>query len=106
MCTVCRFVAILTAFALYAQLAQAQTGAPAKAPETPPPALIAPKPNIPDTVAATVNGQPIPEVAVLRALKKVHPEQQAQVRPEIINFLVDKTLVDQFLAQAKIAVVD
>jgi parvulin-like peptidyl-prolyl isomerase len=109
MVTFCRFAAALTALTLCSLLAQAQTSAPAKAPETPaapPPALITPKPNIPNTVAATVNGQPIPEVAVQRALKKVQAEQQAQVRPEIINFLVDKTLVDQFLAQTKIVVED
>jgi peptidyl-prolyl cis-trans isomerase C len=49
-------------------------------------------------VAATVNGQPIPEIAVQRALKAVPPAKHAEARPEIVNFLVDNALLDQYVA--------
>ena len=57
-----------------------------------------------NVVAATVNGQPIPETAVQRSLLRVPPAKQAEVRPQIVSFLVDQVLLDQFLLQQKIAV--
>jgi peptidyl-prolyl cis-trans isomerase C len=57
-----------------------------------------------NTVAATVNGQPIPESAVQRSLKSVDPAKHAEARPQIINFLIDQVLLDQFMLQQKIAV--
>jgi len=54
--------------------------------------------------AATVNGQPVTEVAVQRGLKRVPPEEHAKARPEILNYLVDNVLIDQFLVAQKIAV--
>jgi parvulin-like peptidyl-prolyl isomerase len=51
-----------------------------------------------------VNGQPIPEVAVQRGLKRVPPERQTEVRAQIIDFLVANALVDQYLLQLKIDV--
>jgi peptidyl-prolyl cis-trans isomerase C len=55
-------------------------------------------------VAATVNGQPIPEMAVQRALRRLPPDKQTQARGEIISFLIDTTLVDQYLAQLRVQV--
>lgn len=71
---------------------------PAAAPVTPPPS--------PTAVAAIVNGQPIPEIAVYRGLQRLPPEGQAQARPELIGFLIDNTLIDQYLAKANIGVDD
>ncbi|HZV07889.1 MAG TPA: peptidylprolyl isomerase [Gemmataceae bacterium] len=74
-----------------------QNTAPAASAQTAPPAATNP-------VAATVNGQAIPETAVQRSLLRVPPAKQAEVRPQIVNFLVDQVLLDQFLLQQKIAV--
>jgi peptidyl-prolyl cis-trans isomerase C len=65
-----------------------------------PSAVVSPKP----TVAATVNGQPIMESAVLRGLKPVPEDQHAQARPAILNVLIDNILLDQYLAQHGVAV--
>jgi peptidyl-prolyl cis-trans isomerase C len=55
-------------------------------------------------VAATVNGRPITEAAVERALKPVAPDNRAKARPEVINFLVENALVDHYLELLKVAV--
>jgi peptidyl-prolyl cis-trans isomerase C len=55
-------------------------------------------------VAATVNGQPILESAVQRGLMRVPPAKQAEIRPQILNFLIDQMLIDQYLLQLQIAV--
>src|SRR5438105_4622838 len=68
-------------------------------PPAPPPAT-APLP----PVAATVNEQPIPEVAVQRGLKRVPPARRDEARPEILNFLIDNALVDQYLARQALTV--
>jgi len=52
---------------------------------------------LPAPRAATVNGEPIPELAVQRALKPVPAEHQAKARTEILNFLIDMALLDQFV---------
>jgi peptidyl-prolyl cis-trans isomerase C len=49
------------------------------------------------TSAATVNGIAIPEKKVQRALKRVPVQHQARARQEIINYLVDNALVEQYL---------
>jgi parvulin-like peptidyl-prolyl isomerase len=54
--------------------------------------------------AATVNGQPVTEVAVQRGLKRVPPAEHAKARPEILNYLIDNVLIDQFLTAQKTAV--
>src|SRR5262245_18639819 len=59
--------------------------------------LTAPPTGMPP-VAATVNGQPISEVAVQRALRAVPPEKHADARGEILNFLIDNALIEQHLA--------
>jgi peptidyl-prolyl cis-trans isomerase C len=85
------------------------TPAPAPPPpagtQAPPPSpVVRPTPPAPNVVAVTVNGQTIPEIAVFRSLKRLPPDQQAKNRPEVIKFLVDNALVDQYLTQQKVAV--
>jgi peptidyl-prolyl cis-trans isomerase C len=82
------------------QSAQAPA-APQVRPAAPPPQLPPPPAN---AVAVTVNGQAIPEVTVYRALKRVPPDKQVQARTEIIKFLIDNTLIDQYLIQQKVPV--
>jgi parvulin-like peptidyl-prolyl isomerase len=53
----------------------------------------------PAGAAATVNGVPIPEQALQRALRRVPPERKAEARPDILNFLIDNALIDQYLVQ-------
>jgi parvulin-like peptidyl-prolyl isomerase len=59
---------------------------------------------VPAGTAATVNGQPIPEVAVQRGCKSVPKEQQAQARAEILELLIDNQLLEQYLLQQRITV--
>ena len=60
--------------------------------------------NIAKTVAATVNGQPLLEGAILRGLKRVPPTRHAEVRPKVLNYLIENTLIDQYLLQMRVAV--
>nr|BAL54053.1 peptidyl-prolyl cis-trans isomerase C [uncultured Planctomycetota bacterium] len=55
------------------------------------------------TPAAVVNGQPIPEKDVQRALNRIPPEHRQQARQEILERLIDNVLVDQHLIQLQIA---
>src|SRR5262249_38073999 len=55
-------------------------------------------------VAATVNGQSIPEQAVQRGLRRVPAEKRDEARAEILHFLIDNALVDQYLVGLKISV--
>jgi peptidyl-prolyl cis-trans isomerase C len=66
------------------------------------PAQTAPAPA--NAVAATVNGHPIPEAVVQRSLQNVPPAKHAEARPEIIQFLVNQQLLDQYLIDQKIVV--
>jgi peptidyl-prolyl cis-trans isomerase C len=59
---------------------------------------------VPTGVAATVNGQPIPEVALQRGLKRVPAAKQAEARKEILAYLIDNVLLDQYLLQLRIEV--
>src|SRR5262249_15307547 len=79
----------------------AQAGQP---PYTPPqPKKVEMPPPPPATaVAATVNGQPIAEIAVYRAFLHDPAQYNAENRKEMINHLVENTLVDQYLFQLKI----
>jgi len=56
--------------------------------------------------AALVNGRPITEVAVQRALKRVPPARQSEARPEIVNFLIDNALIEQYLVAQRVPVDD
>ncbi|HZU36802.1 MAG TPA: peptidylprolyl isomerase [Gemmataceae bacterium] len=76
-------------------------GLPALAQQTKPAPVTLPATN---PVAAVVNGQEISETAVQRALRRVPPAKQAEARTEILNFLIDNTLVDQYLVSRQIAV--
>lgn len=58
----------------------------------------------PTGTAAKVNNQTIPEAAVVRALKAVPTEERSKARTEIVQFLVDNVLIDQYLTAIKIAV--
>jgi peptidyl-prolyl cis-trans isomerase C len=68
---------------------------------TPPPARPVARPT---GVAATVNGQEIPEVAVWRALRQFPESEHAAARKEILDHLVENALIDQYLNALKIAV--
>lgn len=57
-----------------------------------------------DAVVATVNDQVIPESAVQRALQRVPLAKHNEARPQIINFLIDQALLDQYLLEQKVAV--
>ncbi|VTS01517.1 peptidylprolyl isomerase [Tuwongella immobilis] len=63
-----------------------------------------PAPVRPEGNAATVNGKPITEAAVQRSLRTIPPSEHAKARPEIINFLIDNSLIDQYLVATKVAV--
>ncbi|MFL5241426.1 MAG: peptidylprolyl isomerase [Gemmataceae bacterium] len=67
-------------------------------PKAPASASIAKSPDA-NAVAARVNNQVIAEVAVQRALKRVPPDKQDLARPEILDYLIDNLLIDQYLAQ-------
>lgn len=91
--------------------AQQPQFAPPAQPAVTPPAAAAPaapvapaSPAAPQAPAAMVNGQPIPEVAVQRSLKSVPPDKHAQVRPDVIDFLIDNALVEQYLVSQNVAV--
>jgi peptidyl-prolyl cis-trans isomerase C len=79
-------------------------GLPAIA-QTPPPAKPAATPSVsPTVVAATVNGEPIYEMAVQRSLERLPPARRAETRPTIINQLADNLLIEQHLIQKGIKV--
>ncbi|MBX9677191.1 MAG: peptidylprolyl isomerase [Gemmataceae bacterium] len=69
---------------------------PPKKVELPPP----PPPPAADAVAATVNGTPIPEIAVYRGM--LRGPNTPEARKEVVNYLVDNLIVDQYLVQLKI----
>lgn len=76
-----------------------QPGGPVVPPVTPA------KPEVrPTGVAATVNNQPIPEVAVYRALRQFPPATQEMARKEIMAHLIENVLVDQYLTAIKVTV--
>lgn len=57
-----------------------------------------------DAVAATVNGEPIREMAVQRALKAVPPDKQGEARSEVVSFLIDNALIEQHLVAQAVTV--
>jgi parvulin-like peptidyl-prolyl isomerase len=76
-------------------------GLPAMAQQKPPAPAPAPAAPLPAGTVAAVNGQPIPEAAVQRIfrLKGVPADKQAELRPALVNALVDNLLIDQYLRQ-------
>jgi peptidyl-prolyl cis-trans isomerase C len=69
---------------------------PPKKAELPPP----PPPPPADAVAATVNGAAIPEIAVYRGM--LRGPMTPEARTEVVNYLVDNLIVDQYLVQLKV----
>jgi peptidyl-prolyl cis-trans isomerase C len=63
-----------------------------------------PPPPAANVLAATVNGQPIAELAVFRGLLREDPKRWSAVRKDVLNYLIDNLLVDQYLTQLKIPV--
>jgi peptidyl-prolyl cis-trans isomerase C len=57
-----------------------------------------------DLIAARVNGQAVYELAVYRGLMRVPPQRREEARKDVLNFLVDNMIVDQYLLQLKIQV--
>ncbi len=72
-------------------------------PEQPPAPAVPPAP-APTVIAATVNGQEIQELAVFRGLLRYPPMKWAAARKEVLDYLIDNLLVDQYLSQLKIQV--
>jgi len=80
---------------------------PAVAPPAVAPPAAAPKADFrPAGDAAKVNNQAIPEVAVYRALRQFPPAHHEMARKEIVNHLVENTLVDQYLNAIQVKVTD
>ncbi len=91
------FAGIFTtgSFGLHAQTA------PLPAAETP----VVPKaPADPGKVVAIANGASINQLALDRALERFPEEKRAEMRQEVLNFLVDNILIEQYLVQIKIDV--
>src|SRR2546423_948723 len=65
--------------------------------------LQAPVPAAASAIAATVNGKAIPEVAVVRALRG-KTAGAGEKRDEVLNYLIENALVDQYLEQLKVEV--
>ncbi|MCW2573871.1 MAG: prsA1 [Frankiales bacterium] len=86
--------------------ASAQVVPPAGAPPAVAPQPVSttpPKPEVrPTGIAAKVNDQAIDEVAVYRALRQFPKEEHEIARKEILNHLVENTLIDQYLTALKI----
>jgi peptidyl-prolyl cis-trans isomerase C len=55
------------------------------------------KPPAPAKVAALVNGKPILESALDQAMKGVPDDKKKEARAEILNILIDNSLLDQYL---------
>lgn len=72
--------------------------ASAQTPAAPPPAAGTYSPASPG-IAARVNGQPIPETAVQRALDRVPPAKKDETRPKVLDAFIDNILIDQYLLQ-------
>jgi parvulin-like peptidyl-prolyl isomerase len=84
--------------ALSALTAFAQTTPAAK---TPPASKAPAAPAVsPTAVAATVNGEPIYEVALQRALERYQPSRRAEMRANLIKDLIGNLVIDQSLRAA------
>jgi len=95
----CRVLPVLLlGLGLASATAQEAIPRPAAAPAAAPP------PPPANAVAATVNGQAIPELALFRATRVVPEAKRAEARAEILNYLIDNVLLDQHLRQQKVEV--
>src|SRR5436309_13251210 len=85
-----------------------------QAPQNPPPAGVAqpqnatpkelPPPPPAGAVAATVNAQPVPEIAVYRAVIRGDGKNAADNPEEDLNFLIDTPLIDQYIVTLNVQV--
>jgi peptidyl-prolyl cis-trans isomerase C len=106
-----RAAAIFTATVLAASASAQAPATPATLPPaTLPPATAGGTPAVavsakpeprPAGIAAKVNGQEIPEVAVYRALRQFPTEERDIARKEILNHLVENYIIDQYLNALK-----
>lgn len=81
--------------------AQAQNAAPT--PVTPPAPADLPPPAA-NAVAATVDSQSVLEMAVYRALRPVPADKRTEARAEILNFLIENALLDNYLKTQNIQI--
>jgi parvulin-like peptidyl-prolyl isomerase len=65
-------------------------------PSSPPPSAT--------VIAAVVDDEPIPEIAVYRAMRRIPPARQTEARTEILNFLIDNALIDHYLSKIPVVV--
>src|SRR5207237_813284 len=63
--------------------------------EPAPPEKASPKPPPANLVAATVNGQPVAEIAIFRSLLRTNPKNYDLARKDVLLYLVDNVLIDQ-----------
>lgn len=90
-------VMLLSAGGLTAQTKSVPPPQPLPTPKMePPPAR--------EVVAARVNGQVLQELAVYRGLMRVPPGRRDEARKDVLNYLIDNMIVDQYLLQLKLAV--
>lgn len=68
------------------------------------PAFAQPPQTPPAANAATVNGEPISEATLARALERIPLSRRAEARTEILGYLIDNLLIDQYLRQIKLQV--
>jgi len=103
--TIQSFLLTLIGLGFLSSNSSAQTPVAKTNPAPQPKATAPQQPNVvPNAAAATVNGQSIPESMVQRALKRVPPNEQAKARAEILDFLIDNMLIEQYLVQQKIVI--
>jgi peptidyl-prolyl cis-trans isomerase C len=78
--------------------------AQAQQPDPPPPAPVPTnQPPDPKIVAATVNGQQIRELDIYRGMPGSAAARYKELRAEVLNFLIENALVDQYLDQMKVS---
>jgi peptidyl-prolyl cis-trans isomerase C len=58
----------------------------------------------PNLIAARVNGHAISELMVYRSLMGVPPQRHDEARKDLLNYLIENTIVDQYLVQLKIQI--
>jgi len=57
-----------------------------------------------DVVAARVNNQILLELSVYRGLTRVQPGRRDEARKDVLNYLIDNMIVDQYLLQLQLPV--
>jgi len=68
------------------------------------PKLVLPPPPPAAQVAATVNGQPVYEISVYRAIMREPQGKYESLRRDALNFLIDNTVVDQYVKRFNVVV--